>query len=116
MTPLERFQHLLAMAAADERMHEDELGYLAERASELGISRDEFHNALEQAISGHVPLALPSGPAERRALLKDLIRMMAADGVLQGRERQLFAHVASALEVDTEELHQIIDATISENS
>lgn len=116
MTPLERFQHLLAMAAADERMNEAELGFLSERAFELGISPEEFHSALQTAISDKSNLAIPSGAAERRALLKDLIRMMAADGALQDREKNLFANIASAMDVDTNELHQIIDATISENS
>ena len=96
MTPLEQFQHLLNMAAADQRMNEAELGFLSERASELGVGQDEFHDALQQAIKGENTLPLPSATAARRALLKDLIRMMAADGVLDDREKELFARVAAA--------------------
>ena len=116
MTPLQRFQHLLVMAAADDRMNEAELGYLAERAVTLGVTQEEFHDALQTAVRGDTKLALPSGRAERRALLKDLVMMMAADGELQDREKELFAHVASAMDIDTDELHQVIDATIAENS
>lgn len=116
MTPLERFQHLLAMAAADERMNEAELGFLSERATALGVPHDQFCDALQAAVSGDTPLALPSSAAERRALLKDLVMMMAADGELEEREKKLFAHVASAMEIETDQLHRIIDATIAENS
>ena len=116
MTPLERFAHLLAMAAADDRMNEAELGFLGERAEALGISPGEFHDALAKAVGGHEHLAVPQGAAERRALLKDLVMMMAADGVLADREKELFAHVAATMEIDNDELHRIIDATIAENS
>ncbi len=116
MNALERMQHLLAMAAADNRMNEAELGFLAERALELGISEVEFHNAMEAALAGNASLALPSSPAERRALIKDLLRMMAADGELQDREKELFANIASTMEIETDELHSIIDATLAEGS
>ena len=114
MTPMEQFQHLLNMAAADQRMNEAELGFLSQRASELGIREDEFHNALQRAIEGANELPVPTGAAARRTLLKDLIRMMAADGVMDKREKELFAHVAAVMEIETEELHRIIDATLAE--
>lgn len=115
MTPLERFQHLLAMAAADSRMNESELGFLAERAHDLGITKEEFHDALQSAVSGQTNAAVPTGAAERRVLLKDLILMMAADGEIQAKEKELFAQIAATMEVDTDELHRIIDATLAEN-
>ena len=114
MTPLEQLQHLLNMAAADERMNEAELGFLSERASELGIDQVEFHDALQQAVQGQSALPIPNSPAKRRALLKDLIRMMAADGVMDDREKALFAHVAAVMEIEIDELHRIIDATLAE--
>lgn len=116
MSPLDRFQHLLAMAAADSRMNEAELGFLSERAFALGISEEEFHDALQTALKGESQLAIPPGAADRRSLLKDLIMMMAADGDLQDREKELFGQIASLMDVETEELHSIIDATIAENS
>ena len=99
----------------DKRMNESELAFLAERASELGISQDEFHDAMQRAVKGESQLAIPTGAAERRSLLKDLIKMMAADGVLDDLEKELFAQVAATMEIDTEELHRVIDATIAEH-
>ena len=115
MTPLERFRHLLAMAAADERMNEAELGFLSERAVALGISEDEFHDALQAAVSGQESLAIPEGAAQRRALLKDLIRMMAADGRLDSREKELFGVVAATMGLSSDDVHAVVDATIAED-
>jgi uncharacterized tellurite resistance protein B-like protein len=116
MTPLERLRHLLAMAAADKRMNEAELGFLSERAAQLGISHGDFHDALQAAVSGETPLAIPERKAERRALLKDLIRMMAADGILHQLEKELFAQVAVTMDLSSDDLHQVIDATIAEDT
>lgn len=116
MTPLERFEHLLAMAAADKRVNEAELGFLAERALKLGVTEEEFHDAIQKAVKAEGVLTIPESKADRRVLLKDLVMMMAADGHLDEREKELFAHVASLMEIDTDELHQVIDATIAENS
>ena len=114
MTPADHFYHLLMMAAADKRMNEAELAFLSERAHDLGISQDEFHDALQRAVKGEGELTIPKGNADRRSLLKDLIMMMAADGVLDDREKKLFAQVAAAMEIETEDLHRVIDATIAE--
>ena len=116
MTPLERFQHLLAMAAADERMNEAELGFLSERAFELGITQDQFHDAMQIAVTSKAEIAIPKGAADRRALLKDLLLMMAADGNLDKREQDLFGHVAAAMGIETDELHRVIDTLIAEQS
>ena len=52
MTPLDRFRHILAMAAADGRMNESELGFLSSRAMQLGITDDQFEAVLKEAIEG----------------------------------------------------------------
>ena len=116
MTPLEQLRHLLAMAAADERMNEAELGYLQERVAQLGISQEDFHDAVQVAVAGEIPLTIPNGTAERRLLLKDLIRMMAADGRLDPREKELFAHVAATMGLSSNDVHEVIDATLAEDT
>ena len=116
MSPLEQLRHLLAMAAADQRMNEAELGFLADRAVALGISTEEFHDALLAAVKGETPLLIPDNTAQRRTLLKELIRMMASDGHLDHREKDLFANVAATMGLSSNDVHQVIDATIAEDS
>jgi uncharacterized tellurite resistance protein B-like protein len=114
MTPNELFRHILAMAAADGRMNESELRLLAARAAELGVSDVEFETALSEAASGNARLTIPEDVQERRALLKDLIRMMAADGRLDPREKELFATVAAMMDLSNDDLHAVIDAALAE--
>lgn len=116
MSPAEQFRHLLAMAAADGRMNESELGFLSSRAVQLGVTDDQFESMLEQAIAGEVDLEIPTDQRERRRLLKDLIRMMAADGHLDQREKKLFAVVAASMQLSNDDLHQVIDATLAEGA
>ena len=114
MSKSEQFRNLLMMAAADGRMDESELRLLSHRATEWGITDDEFEAAIHYAISGGASLTIPSDPRERKAYLKDMIRMMAADGVMAESEKNLFAMAATMVGIEGEELNQLIDEVLSE--
>lgn len=45
-------------------------------------------------------------------MLRDLIRMMAADGDLADVEKDLFATAAAKMEISEDELNQIIDSVL----
>ncbi|MCA9151405.1 MAG: hypothetical protein KDA92_18965 [Planctomycetales bacterium] len=110
------FLNLLIMAAADGSIAESELGLLAHRAAEWGITDEQFEDALEKAASGRAELTVPNDPAERKLLLKELVRMMAADGKLSDSEKQLFAVFSSASGIGDEELNRLIDEVIGDDS
>jgi uncharacterized tellurite resistance protein B-like protein len=114
MTPIEQFQHLLAMAAADGSMDEGELRLLSSRAMQLGVTDDEFEQVLQAAISRRDHLSIPRDHDDRLTLLRDLVRMMAADGRLDHREKSLFAIVAATMEISPAQLNQVIDAAVHE--
>ena len=102
------------MAAADGKIREAELRMLSDRAMQWGITDDEFEEALQFAMSGTAELHIPNSKEDRYAILKDLMRMMAADGEMAVAERKLFAHAAGALEINDEELNQIIDEVVDD--
>jgi uncharacterized tellurite resistance protein B-like protein len=108
------FRNLLLMAASDGRMTEAELRLLLHRAAEWGISDDQFEDAIHDALHGQAMLTLPDEPAQRIEVLKDLIRMMAADGRLDRDEKALFALASAALGIDAEALNQMIDTLLEE--
>jgi uncharacterized tellurite resistance protein B-like protein len=114
MTPVEQFRHLIAMAAADGRMDENELRMLSNRALQLGVTDDEFEDVLHTAITHREQLSIPSDHRDRVALLQDLLRMMAADGRLDQREKSLFAIVAATMQISPNELNLIIDTVLAE--
>lgn len=114
MTISEHFRSMLAMAAADGMMNEAELRLLSHRAAELGITDDEFEDAIRHEIAKDAELSVPEDPVERRNILKDMIRMMAADGALDASEKKLFAVVSTLFEVNGDQLNQLIDEVIAE--
>jgi DnaJ-domain-containing protein 1 len=110
----ENLRHLVVMAAADGRVTIGELRLLGDRAVQWGITDDEFEAILDEAIQGSVELEIPQNEAERRALLSELVRMMAADGKLHAYEKKLFAVVASNMNISETALNEVIDRTIAE--
>jgi DnaJ-domain-containing protein 1 len=116
MSHKENLRHLVAMAAADGRVAISELRFLGDRAVSWGITDDEFEAVLDDANRGDVELQIPADPADRRRLLLDLVRMMAADGKLHSHEKSLFAVIASTMDITDTALNEIIDEAISEAS
>jgi len=116
MEPAELFRHILAMAAADGHINDAELEFLSNRAMQLGIKDDEFEQMLQDIIQNKSTLEIPPDKGDRRTLMKDLVRMMAADGKLDQREKMLFARIAAVMDLSNEELHHVIDATLAEGS
>jgi uncharacterized tellurite resistance protein B-like protein len=115
MSAADNFRNLLLVAASDGRMAEAELRLLSHRAAEWGITDDEFETALQDAIRGDAALTLPADPAERTLLLKDMIRMMAADGRMTDSEKQLFALASTVLGVEADALNQLIDSVLEDD-
>lgn len=112
----ENLRHLFAIAAADGQFALGELRLLGDRALSWGITDDEFEALLDEAARGDAELQLPDNHDDRRALLSDLVRMMAADGELHPKEKDLFAVIASKMEISVAELNQVIDKTIADGS
>lgn len=108
------FLNLLLMAASDGRMAESELRLLSHRAAEWGITDDQFEEALELALTGRAELTIPPDADERRQLLKELVRMMAADGKMCEAEKRLFALCSGVIGIEDAELNRLIDEVLQE--
>ena len=115
MTNLEQFRNLLTMATADGRVGEAELRLLSDRVIQWGITNEQFEQALQEVLSGKAELTIPTDRGEREAMLKGLLRMMAADGRLSEPERQLFALAAATMQISAEQVSRLIDATLGED-
>lgn len=114
MTRFQLIRNLLAMAAADGSLSQGELELLSDRAVQWGISESEFITALEDAVGPDAELEVPPSRDARRELLRELLHVMAADGHLDDREKQLFAAVAATMEIEQDELNKIIDDALGE--
>ncbi len=89
-----QLRNLVVMALADGSLGEREVNLVADRCEQLGLFEDDLQKAMEFGLSDDAALELPSEVTERESLMKDLIRMMAADGCLAESEKRLFALAA----------------------
>jgi uncharacterized tellurite resistance protein B-like protein len=109
MDRLELFRNLMVMAASDGKFTEDEIRFLGQRANKWGITDAEFSAALRSAVDPSAHLTIPEDGEQRRAMLCEMIRMMASDGELAEIEKELFAVAAAEMDIPSEELDQLLD-------
>ena len=109
MDRLELFRNLMVMAISDGKLTEDEIRFLGKRASRWGITDAEFTATLRYAVDPSAHLTVPDDPEQRRAMLCEMIRIMASDGELADIEKELFAVAAAQMDIPNEELERLLD-------
>ena len=107
-----QLRNLVVMAMADGQIGEREVAFVADRCHELGLGEAELTHAIRFGLGDDAALELPTDPDARDALMIDLVRMMAADGVLEESEKRLFALAAAKMEISTEHLNELLDKTL----
>ncbi len=113
MQEIDLFKNLVVMAAADGSITADETQLLASRAEHVGLTAEEFKTALDFALAGEGSIELPDSDSARKAMLGDLIRLMAADGQLADKEKHLFATVAAKMNLSKDDLNSVIDTVVN---
>lgn len=104
------FENLMVMAAADGKFTDEEMAYLIVRAEQWGITDRQVRTAINQAAGSAAALLIPPDRTDRRTLLGELIRMMAVDGQLHEKEKDLCATAAAIMDFTAEEFNDIIDS------
>ena len=100
------------MAFADGSLGEREVNLFADRCSELGLSGDDLQQAVEFGLGDEASLDIPPEPDRRESLMRDLIRMMGADGRLDEGEKRLFALAAARMSMSPSDVERLIDETL----
>ena len=108
----QQLRNLVVMAFADGTLGEREVNLVADRCAELGLDEYDLQKAVEFGLGDEAALELPSGQAAREALMRDLVRMMAADGVLDESEKRLFALAAAKMSMTAADVESLIDQTL----
>ncbi|HMP78132.1 MAG TPA: TerB family tellurite resistance protein [Pirellulaceae bacterium] len=106
------FHNLINLAAADGVFTDQEVAFLASRAEAWGLHADEFETALAGISAGGVQIQLPDDHDLRVELLKEMIRMMAADGELADIEKQLCANASARMGFSTAEFIRLLDEVL----
>ncbi len=117
MLNTDTFRHLLIMAAADGRVDRTELELLRDSAIRLGITDDQFEAAIDRATTPveEIELKVPTAPEEKRELLIQLVCMMGVDGVLDEREKSLFAIIAAQMGTSAEQVDEVINEALRQS-
>lgn len=111
-----QLRNLVVMAVADGSIGQREVNLIADRCVQLGLGQPELERALKFGLADDAALELPSDPDEQADLIRDLIRMMAADGKLDEAEKRLFALAAARMQMTGEKLQAIIASVASPNA
>jgi uncharacterized tellurite resistance protein B-like protein len=109
MDPNARLRNLMVMALADGSLGEREVQFVTDRCLELGLGEHELRAAIRFALDGSATLELPENPADAESLLADMLKMMAADGVLEEGEKRLFAICAAKLGFGSQEIDSLVN-------
>lgn len=102
------------MAFADGSLGEREVNLVADRCVELGLDDYDLSIAIKSGLSDGARLEVPDERTEREALLRDLIRIMAADGRLDEGEKRLFALAAAKMSIAASDVERLIDETLTQ--
>lgn len=107
-----QLRNLVVMAFADGQLGEREVHLVADRCSELGLDEFDLQKAVEYGLGDDAAIELPKEAADRDELLRDMIRMMAADGRLEEGEKRLFALAAAKMSMTAADVERLIDETL----
>ena len=108
----QRLRNLVVMALADGSLGEREVNLVADRCAELGLDEYDMRKAVEFGLGDDAALELPNDDEDREDLMRDLIRMMAADGHLDESEKRLFALAAAKMSISASHVERLIDETL----
>ena len=108
----QRLRNLVVMAFADGSLGEREVNLVADRCAELGLDEYDLRKAVEFGLGDDAALEFPTDPGDRESLMRDLVRMMAADGVLEEGEKRLFALAAAKMSMSPSDVERLIDETL----
>ncbi|MFT5301110.1 MAG: putative tellurite resistance protein B-like protein [Mariniblastus sp.] len=114
MKKIELFHGLVNLAAVDGKFADEEIRFLVQRANEWGLSDDEFETALAGISTGQLQVQIPESFEDRVVMLKEMIRLMACDGVLADMEKRMCANVSGGMDFTQSQFTQILDEVIAE--
>lgn len=103
---IEHFSNLVAVAYADGVFEEEELDFLAERATDYGLNEAEVQKVIDNAPELH--FKIPMNAEAREEQLSDVVFMTMVDGAVDDREYDLCLKIAEKLDFNKDYLDQII--------
>ena len=114
MDRIELFSSLVNLAAADGKFTDEEVQFLAERAERWNIPKGEFETALAGISEGDFEFKVPEDYQQRVEMMKEMLRLVAADGDLAPIEKHVCSVVAGKMDFNGPEFEAILQEVIDE--
>ncbi len=103
---IEHFENLVAMAAADGHMDDDEKEFLAEKAEEFGLNPEEIKEILNNPHE--LTFKVPTTQDEKEEQLSDAVFMAMIDGEIHEKEYAMCINFANKLGLSNTDVDEII--------
>ncbi len=104
---LEHFANIVAVAASDGKITDEELELLKDRAIEYGLSEKDVNDLLDNAQS--LEFIIPMNQVEREEQLSEAVLMSMIDGEIADSEYEICLKIAEKLGFDKKYLNYIIE-------
>jgi len=104
---LEHFANIVAVAASDGKITDEELELLKNRAIEYGLDENDVNNLVDNA--GSLEFIIPLNNVEREEQLSEAVLMSMIDGEITQKERNICLKIAEKLGFDEKYLNYIIE-------
>ncbi len=109
-----RWHNMLVAALTDKQVGPEERDYLEEMRRELGLSQEDARAIVADTKAGRGGVELSGTREQRIELLREIVRVFLADGVLQEREKRMMQAVANHLEMRNDDLDALVAACRAE--
>ena len=104
---LEHFANIVAVAASDGKITDEEFELLKERAIEYGLSESDINKLIDSAES--LEFIIPMNDIEKEEQLSEAVLMSMIDGDVDGNEYDICLKIAEKLGFDEKYLNYIIE-------
>ncbi len=114
MDPVQLFHNLINLAAVDQKFTDEEIDYLIDVANRHNIPSEEFEAGLKGIRDGIIQVKLPTDADDRQKLMKEMIKLMAADGELNDLEKRLCATASAKMDFSSEQFVALLEEVLGE--
>ncbi len=104
---LEHFANIVAVAASDGKITNEELELLKDRAIEYNLTEKDVNNLIDNAKS--LEFIIPMNQIEREEQLSEAVLMSMIDNKIDEKEYDICLKIAEKLGFDKKYLNYIID-------
>ncbi|MFH0911161.1 MAG: SUMF1/EgtB/PvdO family nonheme iron enzyme [Planctomycetota bacterium] len=105
----ERWHNMLVAALSDGALGEEEKAYLAKIRAELGITDEEAKETAAEIKKSGASVQLKGSREDRLTMLRDMIGVALADGVIAPQERRMLELVADRLDLLGKDLRALMN-------